>query len=1351
MKKIIFLFIILFSICSISNAQSADELFSAAENIKIKKGEQSKDYLDALSVAIQQASNEGDITRAYINRKKHSDIVLKKYGENSLEYADDLVRLANTSLRLGDTINSLDKYTQASSIFEKKLKINKQHDQYIQTYIFALSAIIEYSCYSNHVDDVNEYSIKLDKISEKYNGKNSCNHFSWLYFISIANKTIGLDNNVEKYTTEIIDNCIEIDSCNYQYVDAAYSFLKSYYYYNNQYDEQIKTAINHINKLELSHQPMIKELVDANAYLLYSYLSDLNIAYEYGKKAEDLLEKNIVSVDAYSYFNIYYGMALNRDMIGDYPESVHYYGLCKKIYQNSGLENTKEYYGILNSLFNCASRAGDYDLVVSLATEIEPLISTYSETVLEDYYDYLTKVYNASIKLGQHALALKLCDDIIDVVEQLHNGEELLFDKADVLLGKAQLYYAMGQKEDAIAYINNGYSIINLLPKDEKTILVLKARYLSLEGLMSTNVDEAVSKYNSALFLCNSYSDFIIDTYSLSDISDKSIISNEQISEDKIYAIQLINWIHGVEGEILLNKGLTLMNNGYTERALNTFLEYSTIIEKLKPKNSIEYITSQNDIALCQMYLGYYSDAINTLDNALNIVLDNYGEKNQYYAYIMLNMSLYYNILGDYNKLIECSKEAARISKDYGTLDVYMNALSNMGTGYLMLYSYEEAEFYLTEASSLMESTNVPPINLHKVYHNLAMLSYETNRVPDGDMYFDKAKKIIIDTYGKLSVEYAELTGGLGWELFVKNNPKAFDEMRTAAEIMIQLGYVHHPTYIRALSQYGLMGVVFNKPLVPNYPSLTLNALREYYNINVGYFTSSDRIFITNITTFIKNVNHTTRINAQNDVCLYDLCLFSKALMLATINNFKKSVYNTHNEELIRQYSDIQTLKTQIDNLNFSQSTDIQSSELYNLMTSLERSLIAQLKEIGAYTADVNIGYAYVVQHLKKNEIAIEFVDYYNIKEEQTYYIAMLVKSSWDKPVYVPLCKDIDLNNCIGNPNVMYSTDELYQLLWQPLLKYINKGDVVYFSPSGKLHTISIEALHTPDGSYLKDNYNLIRLTSTRELCVSRPTKAYHSSVIYGGLNYDVEQHRMKEIAQQYGTVSGDNILLSLRGDNRGNWNYLPGTKEEASQIAVIMQKSKIKYDVFESDFGNEESFKSLSDKDIDIIHLATHGFFIKSDMTDKNLFMNNLSNNNDSIIDPMLRSGLILSGGNNAWLGNATSSDIEDGVLTALEISNMNLSNTDLVVLSACETGLGEITNDGVFGLQRAFKMAGVQTLVMSLWKVDDMATSLMMQTFYEQLLSGKSKRDAFNIAQNTVRNKYPEPYYWAAFIMLD
>ena len=247
----------------------------------------------------------------------------------------------------------------------------------------------------------------------------------------------------------------------------------------------------------------------------------------------------------------------------------------------------------------------------------------------------------------------------------------------------------------------------------------------------------------------------------------------------------------------------------------------------------------------------------------------------------------------------------------------------------------------------------------------------------------------------------------------------------------------------------------------------------------------------------------------------------------------------------------------------------------------------------------------------------------------------------------------------------------------------------------------------------------------------------------------------MVEVAALNNNASDENPAFVLRGNDRGNWNYLPGTLIEAEHIAGIMRQANIGCGLYEGDLGSEESFKALSGGNTDIIHLATHGYFIEGEKADMNDFMNSLSplarQKTDSVIDPLLRSGLILSGGNRAWLGKEVPAGVEDGVLTALEISTMDLSGTDMVVMSACETGLGDITSDGVFGMQRAFKMAGVQTLVMSLWKVDDNATSLMMQTFYEQLLTGKTKREAFNLAQAAVREKYPEPYYWAGFIMLD
>ncbi|MCX6164324.1 MAG: CHAT domain-containing protein, partial [Ignavibacteriae bacterium] len=136
---------------------------------------------------------------------------------------------------------------------------------------------------------------------------------------------------------------------------------------------------------------------------------------------------------------------------------------------------------------------------------------------------------------------------------------------------------------------------------------------------------------------------------------------------------------------------------------------------------------------------------------------------------------------------------------------------------------------------------------------------------------------------------------------------------------------------------------------------------------------------------------------------------------------------------------------------------------------------------------------------------------------------------------------------------------------------------------------------------------------------------------------------------------------------------------------------------------------------------------------------------------NPLFRSGLILAGANWYWQGNRSIEGTEDGILTAYEVSNMDLMNTELVVLSACETGLGDIKGgEGVYGLQRAFKVAGVKTIIMSLWKVPDKETVELMELFYTNWLGGMTKHDAFTNAQKEMRKKYP-PYYWAAFVMVE
>ena len=217
---------------------------------------------------------------------------------------------------------------------------------------------------------------------------------------------------------------------------------------------------------------------------------------------------------------------------------------------------------------------------------------------------------------------------------------------------------------------------------------------------------------------------------------------------------------------------------------------------------------------------------------------------------------------------------------------------------------------------------------------------------------------------------------------------------------------------------------------------------------------------------------------------------------------------------------------------------------------------------------------------------------------------------------------------------------------------------------------------------------------------------------------------------------------------------YLPGTLKEGEEISQNFNSTlRLITDIS----GTEESFKSLAGSSTDIIHLATHGFFWSEDDAQKRnyvTFLNPSNRSSQSNEDKaLMRSGLFFSGANIGLKGETLPVDVEDGVLTALELSNMNLGNVDMVVMSACESGLGETSGEGVFGLQRGFKLAGANTLLMSLWKVDDTATKILMTEFYNNYLSGKSKQESLRLAQEALRShsEYHNPEYWGAFILLD
>ena len=394
-----------------------------------------------------------------------------------------------------------------------------------------------------------------------------------------------------------------------------------------------------------------------------------------------------------------------------------------------------------------------------------------------------------------------------------------------------------------------------------------------------------------------------------------------------------------------------------------------------------------------------------------------------------------------------------------------------------------------------------------------------------------------------------------------------------------------------------------------------------------------------------------------------------------------------------------------------------------------------------------------VQSRLAKQDVAIEFATCCSDGITVS-YAAHVLRDGWDRPQTFYLGTQEQFNEIMKMGSKAYrDNDAIYNLIWKKLEPILNGVKNVYFSPYGVISQINIEVLVDKKGKPVNKVYNIFRISSTGDLCEeTKPFKAT-SATLFGGLNYDMSTSELVSVSRAYTQSVSIEESLPTFGTNqtRKGWSYLPGTKREIDEISKILDSKKVERIVFTQSHGTEEAFKAMSGRSTPLLHIATHGFYL----SEKDAARNNPSllsrEGNDTHSYPLRRCGLILSGGQHAWLGEELPKGIEDGILTGEEIAGMNLSETDLVVLSACQTGLGDITRDGVYGLQRAFKIAGVGTIIMSLWEVNDDATELMMTQFYTALSSGKSKRNSFDSAISAVKKRFSGPEYWAAFIMLD
>ena len=799
--------------------------------------------------------------------------------------------------------------------------------------------------------------------------------------------------------------------------------------------------------------------------------------------------------------------------------------------------------------------------------------------------------------------------------------------------------------------------------------------------------------------------------------------------------------------------------------------------------DEIGIITDKYVIDLCCL-----ADAYNELYNpakAYDYILRAYELRDDYLSSdhiyfdgILSDLALYCSRLGNYRDAIRYGLIAVKSKEPYIYSDspyTYFNSLNNLATYYgdsgnreaeleVLQYLFNRAEEI---APSVLEYPESPFLyNLASCYSasgnyaqaiNTGLRVKEIREKWGGGTQIASIDLLLARTYrrdGQLyeALKYAVLASDLLNKIGGDDNLSLSHTYDLLAMIYKDLGKFAEAEKMERQA----MNLTCNN-IINNFADLSAEDRASYWSRFSNLFN-------------VWYPNYFYRANIKDASELYNKsALFAKGILLNSETELSKLLIESGDVDALKKYHQLLNDRSQLSKIESGISDSIASDFSDSLKADairIERELIKECKAFGDYTANMRTTWRDVQAALHQDDAAIEFLAFPLIDKDDKIlnnylYAAIVLKKKETQPHFIALFSEEELN-AIGN-NDLYGK-RLYKLVWGSLDKYLSDVKNIYFSPAGKLYNINIEVL--PEIVSKNKNKNYYRVSSTRILAHSPRTVSGEdeNTILYGGLKYDTSISQLVASSREHNvgnsSYSGDIENIDLRY----GWGYLPETLTEVNSIESILKQSDIPTQVYTGVEGTEDSFKSYNGQSCKIIHLATHGFYYTASdsvslrKAHLDYMSNGLERDNCSYVGDLslTRSGLLMSGCDNILHGEQLPGGIEDGILFSKEIANMNMKRVELITLSACDSGLGDITGEGVFGLQRAFKKAGAQAILMSLWKVDDKATCLLMTRFYENLLLRRmTKIESLKDAQKFVRayenGEYNDPKYWAAFILLD
>lgn len=838
------------------------------------------------------------------------------------------------------------------------------------------------------------------------------------------------------------------------------------------------------------------------------------------------------------------------------------------------------------------------------------------------------------------------------------------------------------------------------------------------------------------------------------------------------------------------NLGNLYSDMGNYSKAEPYYLKSLEIRKKALGENHPQVASSINNLGVLYDDMGDYFKAETYYLRVVDIMNRTLGQDHIEVAPSLNNLGNLYHLLGSYSKAETYKLKAYEIERKALGEDhpEVATSINNIGTLYSAMGNKPKAETYYLKALEIRKKAlgeNHPDVA--QSMGNLGALYLSRRNYFKAESCYHKALEIEKKALGTEHPIVARSFGNLGYTyLCMGNYTKSESCLLKALEIREKTFHHEHPEVAMTIFSLGQMNWANGRlATAENYfldwITKKQNQIRRYFPFLSDQ--EKEKFYESNLSGYQEEFKSfcVGRYSGKKAIAadLYNDQLATKGLLLNSSAKWKHRIKTAGDKKLNRLYDDWENSLNQLNQLLHSTDSVERAGidSLENKTEKMEKELSLRSENFARLSDKKQVTWKDVQKKLKHGEAAIEIIrilkfgiaktatdtsdskkPVYQVKglTDTIYYAALIVKPESVYPEMVLLKNGNDLEgkhlrfyqNAVKNKVL---DEQSFHHFWEKIGIKLGGSTRVYLSPDGVFHHINPNTLFNPKTKkYLLEEKDIRLVTSTKDLVNPGPVE---------------EENRLAELvgAPSYylaGPTSSistterksPHMTYNLRLESNETLSDLPATKTEVDRISGILEAKGWEVKTYTQEKALEANIKESYKPRV--LHIATHGFFQPDSTRGSN---------------PLLHSGLMLAGAGSALKGERKEGE-EDGILTAYEAMNLNLDNTDLVVLSACETGLGEIKNgEGVYGLQRAFKVAGARTLIMSLWKVNDEATQELMVRFYKNWLGEGavgtavppvagphrstailSKRSAFIAAQKELKTRYPEPYYWGAFVMV-